>query len=101
MDEQLMVRIIIGLLMVLLGLLSWNLRTHAADHQKLKDDHHSHKLNVSESYAKKSDLNAARMEINDSIRRLHEKIEEVDINLDKKISDIPDKVIRLFERSNR
>lgn len=99
--EDYLLKIIVGLLTVLTAIIGWNVRGHKSEHDKLKEDHAAHKLNVSENYAKKTDLNAARMEINDSIRRLHEKIEEVDDNLDKKITEIPDRVIRLLERANK
>lgn len=98
-DDNMLFKIIVGLLAMLVGLLGWNLSTHKADYDKLKDDHNLHKLKVSEDYAKKTDLNAARQESTDSIRRLHEKIEDVNENLGEQISELPDKIVRLLKHS--
>lgn len=99
MDAQLLVQIIVGLLGMIVGVIGWNVRDYKSDYQKLKDDHASHKLNVSENYAKKSDLNAARLETNESLKRVYDKIEAINQNFDKKISEVPDKIIMLLERA--
>ena len=94
--EDVLLKIIIGLLTVLTAIIGWNVRTHRSDHEKLKDDHAAHKLNVSENYAKKSDLNEMRRESIESLKRVYDKIEAVNKNLDEKISEVPDKIVRLI-----
>lgn len=101
MDAQLLLQIIVGLLAVLMSIIGYCVTQHRSEHNKLKDDHTAHKMTVSEYYAKKADLNSARDELRASIRHLHEKIESVDENLGKNISEIPEKVIRLLDRTNR
>lgn len=103
MDERSFSQIVIGLIGILVSILGWNFRTQKAEHDKLKTDHHrlvedhaAHRLSVSENYAKKTDLNAARLEVSDSVRRLHEKVESVDANLDRKISEMPEKIAFLL-----
>ena len=92
--------IVMGLLSVILAIVGYNLKTHKAEFDKLKDDHSAHKLKVSEHYALKSDLNAARLETNESLKRVYDKIEAVDDKLSNEIGNIPERVLRLLQRSS-
>jgi hypothetical protein len=98
-DKTVLLEIIMGLLSVVLALVGFNLKTHKSEFDKLKEDHSAHKLKVSENYALKSDLNAARLETNESLKRVYDKIEVVDDKLSAEISDIPERVLRLLQRS--
>lgn len=92
--------IVMGLLSLILAIVGYNLKTHKQEFDKLKDDHAAHKLKVSEHYALKSDLNAARLETNESLKRVYDKIEAVDEKLSDQIADVPEKVMRLLKRSS-
>ena len=94
--EDILLKIIIGLLTVLTAIIGWNVRIHRNDHEKLKEDHATHKLNVSENYAKKSDLNEMRRESIESLKRVYDKIESVDENLGNKMAGMPEKIVRLM-----
>lgn len=118
MEDNILLKIITGLLGLITVILGWNVRIYKADHDRLKDehgrlkdDHNNHKLNVSENYAKKNDLNEARREQTEQLRRVYEKIESVDsnlddkisavnTNLDKKISDLPKQIIELLNNKH-
>lgn len=99
MDSELLLQIIVGLLAMLLTIIGFTVRAHKESHDNLKDSHNALALEVSKNYASKLDLNSARIEATDSIRRLHDKIEAAEDNLDKKISEIPDRVMRLMNRT--
>ena len=88
MLEEILLKIIVALLMAITAIIGWNVRGHKTDHEKLKDDHLQHKLNVSENYAKKSDLNAARMETNESLQRIHERIDSLGDTVERKVDTI-------------
>jgi hypothetical protein len=98
MEKEVLWEIITGLLVIITGMIGFNLKSHKADYEKLKDSHSGLALKVSEEYAKKSDLNAARLETTESLKRVYDKIEAVDDNLDRKISEIPDKIVKLMRR---
>ena len=96
MEDNFLLKIILGLLAVITGIIGFNLRSYKSDYDKLQDDHQGHKLNVSENYAKKNDLNAARLETTSSIARLHDKIEDSTEKLNTKIDGMPDKIVNLM-----
>ncbi len=91
--------IVLALVAIIVGIMGFNLKSHKAEFDKLKDDHAAHKLKVSEHYALKSDLNAARLETNESLKRVYDKIETVDDKLSTEIKAIPEQVLRLLNRS--
>ena len=43
----------------------------------MKSKHADFQLNVSENYAKKVDLNAARIETNESLQRIHSRLDNI------------------------
>ena len=86
--DSVLLKIIVGLLMLITTIIGWNVRGHKSDHEKLKDDHAMHKLNVSENYAKKVDLSATRMETNASLERIHQRIDSIGENMERKVDTI-------------
>jgi uncharacterized protein YlxW (UPF0749 family) len=88
MEDSLALKIIMGLLAMLTAVLAFNVKSYKNDHDDLKDSHNKLALRVSDEYAKKTDLNAARGEMTDSVKRVHERIDEVGQNVDHKMNTI-------------
>lgn len=84
-----------------MGVVAWFIRVLIGDMRELKSQNSDHKikhveqgvkladlrLHVSENYATKTDLNAARIELNDTVKRLHARID-----------DLPADIINLIHR---
>jgi len=47
------------------------------DVETIKAEHSRFQLSVSENYAKKTDLNAARLETNQSLERIHARLDNI------------------------
>lgn len=88
MDESVLLKIIIGLLTVIISIIGFNVRTHKGDHDKLKESHNDFTRDVLKNYATKADLNAARMETNGSLERIHERIDDLGENVDSKMNTV-------------
>ena len=83
-DSNLWVRIltIFGSAMtVIVGFLMTHIfRQHTGvikDVGDIKTEHAKFQLHVSETYAKKTDLNAARLETNSSLERIHQRLDNI------------------------
>lgn len=98
MNNGILLEIINGLIGILLLIVAWTVRMYKQDHDKLKQSHNDHKLDVTKNYALKTDLNAARLETNESLKRVYDKIESVDTNLDRKITALPKTIMDLMEQ---
>ena len=96
MEKDILYEIIMCLMAFAVSLIGFNLKSHKTDYEKLKDGHNGLALKVSEEYAKKTDLNAARIENSESLKRVYDKIETVNDNLDRKISEMPEKIVKLL-----
>jgi len=88
MDESFLVKIIVGLMAIITGILGFNLRSYKAGHDALKDSHGKLALHISEDYAKKSDLNAARQEVKEGLERVHERIDTLGDTVERKMDTV-------------
>jgi len=102
---EIVLTIIVTLFALLTTVVGWNVRNYKTAQDKLRTDHDLQKdkhselaINISENYAKKTDLNAARRETNDSLKRVYDKMDSMSEHLDKKITEIPNTIIKLMNK---
>lgn len=95
MDKEIIFELVVGLLAIIVGMISFNVKSFKGDHEtltkeheKLKDNHNSLALKVSENYASKTDLNLTKMEFVDAIKRVHERIDAGNENMNKQTNTI-------------
>lgn len=103
--DEIYTRIIEGLLGLLVGIggfMGVNMLARLGKQDDKIADHEralsAFQLRVSQEYAMKTDLNEARRETTDSLKRVYEKIEAVDENMDTKIEALQTDIKTLLRR---
>lgn len=77
MDNNFVTEAFMALVSLMVAIIGFAVKGFKSDHDKLKESHSNLALNVSENYAKKNDLNAARLETNAGLERIHKRIDDV------------------------
>lgn len=101
MDEhtlEILIRITVGLLSAM-GTFGIFMAKKLFDSiRDLSNKHHALELDVTKNYATKSDLNEARRENTDSLKRVYDKIEDVEENMTTQIAVVQTDIKKLLER---
>lgn len=80
-----------------MGITSWFLKSFVDDMRELQKASNAHEVkheqlrtHISENYSTKNDLNAARLELNETVKRVHERLDS-----------LPGDIIRIIDRHNK
>ncbi|MDX2074715.1 MAG: hypothetical protein SFX19_10205 [Alphaproteobacteria bacterium] len=105
MDAQTLLIILQGLLTLLVLIIGAVVKSAARDLKEVEKAAGEnaiglakYQLHVSENYATKNDLNAARTETNESLRRLHDRLDNMDENFDEKMTEVSRDIKSLLKR---
>jgi predicted DNA-binding protein (UPF0251 family) len=100
MNAEILVDIIVGFIsLVIIPSGGYFIAMVISDIKEITREQAALALKISEQYATKSDLNSARLETSESLKRVYDKIDSLDEKIDSHMGEVQSDIKKLLARA--